>query len=332
MSASHSSHSVILSSSHSGRNQIFVPQPHCYDTAGSKPAQTLVMHLTCKRYMRCTVAYPPPFHRLYKCRDYLADIPSGPPFAGWACNFHGKPAYPVPLLQDPHCKVDLALLAVWPRFCHIYEAINTLFQPVWTQNVRTTVMRVALVISISGQQTRDNFSSEKIFVCSTKINDTLFTRKELKRRRIKQHVIDACKKNCVLPPPSPCFPNYYATFIWPAFQPFDLGMSDLVSCPAVHAPRQRMSGGLTEISCHKGVSSKCIIIVPRMQLSGLFSICCSDCCVALTSSQQCSLPSKYQLLVKKAANFLISVFKHELKQPATSFAHANSLTAWAVCK
>ena len=146
-------------------------------------------------------------------------------------------------------------------------------------------MRVALVISISGQQTCDNFSSEKIFVCGTKINDIVHS-----KRAEKAENKTACYR-CVykivysLPPP-PRFPNYYATFIWPAFQPFNLGMSDLVLCPAVHVPRQRTSGGLTWISCHKGVSSEPIIIVPRMQLSGLFSICCSDCCVALSSCSQ----------------------------------------------
>ena len=38
----------------------------------------------------------------------ISDIPSGPPFAGWAHNFHDRPAYPLTLLQNPHCKVDLA--------------------------------------------------------------------------------------------------------------------------------------------------------------------------------------------------------------------------------
>ena len=33
------------------------------------------------------------------------------------------------------------------------------------------------------------------------------------------------------------------------------------------------------ISCHKGVSCKCLIIVPRMRLSDLVSICCSICIV-----------------------------------------------------
>ena len=41
----------------------------------------------------------------------------------------------------------------------------------------------------------------------------------------------------------------------------------LVLCPAVHTPRQRSAGGLIWISCYKGVSGKCIIIVPRMQFN-----------------------------------------------------------------
>ena len=43
------------------------------------------------------------------------DIPSGPPFVGWAHNFHDRPAYPLTLLQNTHCKVDLA--TSWPSGC-----------------------------------------------------------------------------------------------------------------------------------------------------------------------------------------------------------------------
>ena len=44
-----------------------------------------------------------------------ADIPSDPPFAGWAHNFHDRPAYPLTLLQNPHCEVHLA--TSWPSGC-----------------------------------------------------------------------------------------------------------------------------------------------------------------------------------------------------------------------
>ena len=60
----------------------------------------------------------------------------------------------------------------------------------------------------------------------------------------------------------------------------------LVLYPAVRVPWQRMSDGLIWISCHERVSGKCIIIVLKMQLSDLFSICWSICCVALPSSHQ----------------------------------------------
>ena len=58
------------------------------------------------------------------------DIPSDPPFAGWAHNFHDKPTYPLTLLQNPHCKVDLA--TSWPSavFCSCYtwnRLVNTQF-------------------------------------------------------------------------------------------------------------------------------------------------------------------------------------------------------------
>ena len=81
----------------------------------------------------------------------------------------------------------------------------------------------------------------------------------------------------------------------------------VVSCPAVHTPWRRMSGGLIWISCHKGVSGKCIITLPRI-LSDLFTACCSISCVALPSSSELdSPPSKHQPFVKAMANFLISV-------------------------
>ena len=47
----------------------------------------------------------------------------------------------------------------------------------------------------------------------------------------------------------------------------------IVSCSDVHAHRRRMSGGLSYISCHRGVSSVGVIealIVLRMQLSEKF--------------------------------------------------------------
>ena len=50
-------------------------------------------------------------------------------------------------------------------------------------------------------------------------------------------------------------------------------LSILVSCPDVHAHRRRTSGGLSYISCHRGVSSVGIIealIALRMQLSEKF--------------------------------------------------------------
>ena len=43
------------------------------------------------------------------------DISSDPPFAGWAHNFYDRPADPLTLLQNPHCKVDLA--TSWPSGC-----------------------------------------------------------------------------------------------------------------------------------------------------------------------------------------------------------------------
>ena len=60
----------------------------------------------------------------------------------------------------------------------------------------------------------------------------------------------------------------------------------VVSCSVIHTPRWRMSGGLIWISCLERVPHKCMIIVPRIQLSDMFSVCCSICCVALPSSSQ----------------------------------------------
>lgn len=66
------------------------------------------------------------------------------------------------------------------------------------------------------------------------------------------------------------------------------------SCPAIHAPQWRMSGGLIKISCHKSVSSKRIIRC-------LFSICYWICCVQVF--QQRSLTIEASVVSKRCGKF-----------------------------
>ena len=58
-----------------------------------------------KRTLTC---HTDPALFMHSTASAYSDIPSGPLFAGWAHNFHDRPAYPLTLLQNPHCKVDLA--------------------------------------------------------------------------------------------------------------------------------------------------------------------------------------------------------------------------------
>ena len=99
----------------------------------------------------------------------------------------------------------------------------------------------------------------------------------------------------------------------------------LVLCPAVHTA----SDGRTtsEISCHEGVSSQRMIIVPGVQLSTLFSICCLICCVALPSaSEQCTPTIEASVASEMSGKLLISVIKLELIQLETFFPHAKLQT------
>ena len=101
---------------------------------------------------------------------------------------------------------------------------------------------------------------------------------------------------------------------------FQLGFYNNIQCRCGTVLEVELSERVVDV---KTISER-IIIVSGMQLSILFSICCSICCVyALPStSQQCSLTIETSVANERSANFLISVVKLELKQLATSFSHA----------
>ena len=56
----------------------------------------------------------------------------------------------------------------------------------------------------------------------------------------------------------------------------------------------------------KACPANAYLLFQECNYRAYFSICCLSCYVALPSSQQRSLPSKDQSLVKGGANFLIS--------------------------